>query len=1082
MFSLERDITKTIAQTGKNKIIRKYGQDDSLNYDIRVISEHPFVIQVGDKKIELVKNIENNIQFEYAIQVNKKPTKRAFQREEIKFVSWIKHPLMTSTTPDEIVDNWRGKFLYSKEDVNNNIKGLRIPQLGAIYAFMSKAQYSTERNIIVMPTGTGKTETMLSVLVANQCKKLLVTVPSDALRDQLSEKFITLGVLPQFGIVSENCDCPIVSVIKESMEVEQWKSFIDHSNVIVTTMPLVTKASDEVKKLLTVSISHLFVDEAHHSEAKTWSEFINSFSKEKVTLFTATPFRNDGKRLQGEFIYSFPLKDAQKQGYYKPINFIPIREYNNAMADKAIADQAVSRLKEDLENGFEHILMARCASKKRASEIIAYYAKHKEFNPVIVHSQISNKSSILAEIKARKHKIIICVNMLGEGFDLPEMKIAAIHDPKQSIAITLQFIGRFTRTAHDSKLGDASFIANIAYPTIHDELQELYARNADWNSLLPLMNDVATKEEVDFNTFIHSFQNIDDTKVPLKSITPALSTIIYNTGPKWNSASWESVFTEDNYCYRYGTLNEDNDTLVIVLGSIEKTRWSISDGIQNLIWDIVIVHRYCTPKYNHAYINSSSKIDTDKLAKAIFGINQEPIKVSGNQVFRVFSNVKRFVAVNFGGRKGRAGNISFKSFYGKDVQEGITLTEQNQLSKNNVFGNGYRKGVKTSIGCSLKGKIWSYMTGNLLSFKEWARMVGELVEDDSIDPDVVFRNTLKIQSITQLPPAYPIAIDWDVDLLTECLEHSIYIKIEDLEYNLSMVDLRLIHKEIDSTIEFEIVIDEIRKSTYKIEYLIQEGSLHYKVSQISGKIINFSYKSKPFVNICEYFNTDNSVPVIYFADGSQLFATNLVQVNDTILPFNRDALIGLDWEGVSLEKESQGLPPYRTDSIQYYFSQYIMGKFDIIYDDDGSGEIADLIGIKDEESAIHAYLYHLKYAHGGKVSNQISNFYEVCGQAQKCLKWNDKEKNKEFFSHLMAREIKRYNGQSNSRILKGSKEMLENLSNQVNWKKKLVLHLFIVQPSLSRSNPSEDILNLLGTVSSYIKDISNIDLKVYCSK
>lgn len=1081
MLTLSRDIKKVIFQIGKNKIIRKYGQDIILSDDIRVINEQPFVIQVGNNTVELTKNNDDNIQCEYVVQVNKKPTKDSLVRGDLQFVSWIKHPLMNSLTPNDIVESWRGKFLYSKEDFANGIPGLRIPQLGAIYAFMSKAQSPVDRNIIVMPTGTGKTETMLSVLIANQCNKLLVTVPSDALRDQLSEKFISLGVLPKFGIVSEDCLCPIVAVVKENMNTQQWQDFIEHSNVVVTTMPLIAQASDDVKKLLADNMSHLFVDEAHHSEAQTWSDFINSFNREKVTLFTATPFRNDGKRIQGEFIYSFSLKDAQEQGYYKPINFIPVREYDNTIADQVIANQAISILREDQKKGYDHILMARCASKKRANEIMKYYAEYAEYNPVVVYSSMSNKSSILTEIKAKKHRIIVCVNMLGEGFDLPEMKIAAIHDSRQSVAVTLQFIGRFTRTAYDSKLGNASFIANIAYPTIHDELQELYARDADWNSLLPIMNDGATKEEIDFNMFIHSFKNIDDTKVPFKSIMPALSTIIYKTGDTWNPKAWESIFTEDNFCYRYGTLNEESDTLVIVLGSIEKVGWSISDGIQNLIWDVVIVHRYCTPKYNHAYINSSLTIDTDKLVKAIFGTEQEVVRVSGNNVFRVFSDVKRFAVVNFGGRKGRIGNISFKSFYGKDVQEGITLTEQNQLSKNNIFGNGYRNGVKTSIGCSLKGKIWSYMTANLLEFKKWTRMIGELVEDETIDPDVVFRNTLKIRSITELPQVYPISIDWDVELLTDYLEHCIYVRKGVIDYNLFVVDLRLIHKEIDSTIEFEIVIDGISRSTYKIEYFMNGETSCYKVSQTSGDILGFSYGNKSFANICDYFNTDNSVPVIYFANGSQLFATNLVQVNDRILPINKDALIGLDWEGVSLEKESQRSFPYRKDSIQYYFSQYIMDLFDILYDDDGSGEIADLVGIKDEESAIHVYLYHLKYAHEGKVNNQITNFYEVCGQAQKGLKWNDKEKNKEFFSHLLARETKTYDGQSTSRILKGTKEMLENFSKQVSWKKSLILHISIVQPSLSRSNPSEDILNLLGAVSSYIKDTSNIDLKVYCS-
>lgn len=185
--------------------------------------------------------------------------------------------------------------------------------------------------------------------------------------------------------------------------------------------------------------------------------------------------------------------------------------------------------------------------------------------------------------------------------------------------------------------------------------------------------------------------------------------------------------------------------------------------------------------------------------------------------------------------------------------------------------------------------------------------------------------------------------------------------------------------------------------------------------------------------------------------------------------------------GYNCENESQHVVPYETDSIQYYFSRYISEKFDLIYDDDGSGEIADLIGFKNENNAIHMHLFHLKYAHGGKISNMISNFYEVCGQAQKCLKWNDRDKSRQLFNRLFARKIKKYQGRECSRILKGTEEELEQLSSQVNWKKDLIMHINIVQPGLSCSNPSPDILNLLGCVSSYIKDVSNIDLNVYCN-
>ena len=121
---------------------------------------------------------------------------------------------------------------------------------------------------------------------------------------------------------------------------------------------------------------------------------------------------------------------------------------------------------------------------------------------MMVYTNIGGLDKKIEAIKRGEHFIIVCVNMLGEGFDLPNLKIAAIHDERQSLPITLQFIGRFTRTSY-SELGNASFITNIAYPPIHEELDELYARNADWNLILPRLNENATQKEIDFRNFLN---------------------------------------------------------------------------------------------------------------------------------------------------------------------------------------------------------------------------------------------------------------------------------------------------------------------------------------------------------------------------------------------------------------------------------------------------------------------------------------------------------------------------------------------------------------------------------------------------
>src|SRR5690606_38938520 len=134
--------------------------------------------------------------------------------------------------------------------------------------------------------------------------------------------------------------------------------------------------------------------------------------------------------------------------------------------------------------------------------------------------------------------------------------------------------------------------------------------------------------------------------------------------------------------------------------------------------------------------------------------------------------------------------------------------------------------------------------------------------------------------------------------------------------------------------------------------------------------------------------------------------------------FPLDSIIPDDWLGVDIGKESQDIAPYIQDSIQYYFIEKIKNDFQIIYDDDGKGEIADIVGINDTGDVIDIHLYHLKYALKGKVSNNIDNFYQVSGQAQKALKWKHKD-GREIFAHFFKRNPKTLNGFSCSRIIKG---------------------------------------------------------------
>src|SRR5205085_3699982 len=100
-------------------------------------------------------------------------------------------------------------------------------------------------------------------LVAQKCKRLLVIVPSDPLREQIAEKFITLGHLqkPEFGIVSPIAKKPIVGVLYENFKtIEELVDFIERCNVIVTTMDLISAGRNELQAALSQNVSHIFID------------------------------------------------------------------------------------------------------------------------------------------------------------------------------------------------------------------------------------------------------------------------------------------------------------------------------------------------------------------------------------------------------------------------------------------------------------------------------------------------------------------------------------------------------------------------------------------------------------------------------------------------------------------------------------------------------------------------------------------------------------------------------------------------------------------------------------------------------
>jgi len=993
---------------------------------------------------------------------------------ESKELIWIKHPkLNLNFSVDSVRSSYKNAFSFIKEDTLNSIEGLRSPQIGGIHAALAHWQIGNEVATIVMPTGTGKTETMLSLFVVAECKKLLLVVPTDALRTQIASKFYSLGLLIKFGILKSEALFPKVGILKHRIStVDEVKAFFSECNIIVTTMSVVGQLSNEVQSEISDQCSHLFIDEAHHIAAHTWNTFKSSFKNKPILQFTATPYRNDDKNIGGKIIFNYPLKKAQDEGYFKKINYNPIYEYNSENYDEAIANKAIEQLRLDLANGFDHILMARVNSTERANLVYNIYNKFTEFNPVQIHSALSNDEKLKARtaILNKETRIIVCVDMLGEGFDLPELKIAAFHDIKKSLPITLQLAGRFTRSSRDSSLGEASIIVNLANVEVTEELEHLYAQDSDWNSILPIISEKNTREQEDFYDFIKGFEKFPN-EIQLQNVRPSLSTVVYKT----NTETWfPSNFRKgipgfENYEQVYSDINSEKRTLVIVTGAKNYVKWGKLKDIFELDWTLYVI--YWNQTQQLLYINCSANGSLfEGLAKEITFNTAQPI--NAENVYRSLGRITRLKINNVGLKEQFGKQKSFTMHTGEDVEPALSPVQLLNKIKSNIFGVGFENGEKVSIGCSYKGRVWSRLNGNIEQLVKWCDYTGDKLLDETIDPNSVLQGAIYLKTIRNRPELLPFSIEWNEDVHKRN-EQAISVIYREILYPFDSFDINLIEPSDSGNIKFSIS-NEVFESRFEMEI----GERGFSIRNILNP--SFIQLSTAKISFEEYFYSFS--PIIRFVNGSWLEGNQYADYVFTGSSYSRDNILIWDWSDINIKNESQGEEKL-SNNIQFkVISELLKGEFDIIFDDDSSGEAADVITIRVDNisNTIFVELFHLKYSHGDDAGARIIDLYEVCGQAQKSVFWKGKG-GYELFKHMIDRENRRTNYGKNSRFEKGNIKLLYEIKEKSKRFYSTNFKIYIVQPGLSKEKASEQQLELLAVTENHLLETYKIKLEVIAS-
>lgn len=978
---------------------------------------------------------------------------------------------------EEIVNSWKVSY-QERVSRNKSEIGLRLPQFGALSAIRAHWATSNSPATLVLPTGTGKSETMFATIISERISSTLIIVPSNLLREQIFEGASHFGILPKLGMISDEVIYPTTFLYKSKVEDEDEITMIaalEDANIIVSTPGMIKNMPSFVWDKLVEKVEVVIFDEAHHLAAPEWGTVKDRFLGKKILQFTATPFRNDGKKVDGKIIFNYGLGLAQEAGYFKPIDFYPIQEFDERKSDEEIAKIAIQHLGEDLEQGYEHVLLARAKSRKRADELYEkIYSKYKEYNPVVIHTGIPSgkRNKYLKEVKDGSAKIVVCVDMFGEGIDIPTLKIAAIHDKYKSLPITLQFIGRFARTSGNN-LGNAKLITNVAMDDLKESIEELYRQDSDWNQLLNIHSHQAIDKEVELSEFIGKFEKGHVKEIDLSQLKMKISTRMFRSPSKKPFVEeWKQVLDSD----RTTPLINDVDCVYIFIEEIEtKVVWSDQKDIVQYDYDFFVL--FLDKENGIIHVNETDAGKGNRLVERMFP-NATAIK--GDSIYRSLDGINRLMLGTLGLKQQPSGRISFRMFAGTDIKSGISEAVASGSTKSNLFGYGYQNGGRISIGCSYKGKVWMRWVERINFWTEWCQKIGKKVLDDTIDTNNILNNSLALEVIKEFPEGVPYKI-----LLPEIIEVSnsstkqLYLSKEQKAFPFFQTDLKN-PVLVNENLRFEFWINE-RKFTF--EQIINETS--YRFEQIEGeevrvksgnktvKMTDYLYEYSPEIS---FIQSDGTIIVV-----QENLKTVIKPKSDVELP--PDSFFAIDWNllGVNIKSESQGRAR-KTNSIQYATIHNVVDQTsDIIFDDDGAGEIADVVSVKIdmERQKIVFHLYHCKYSQGKRPGARVSDLYEVCGQAEKSIMWNDNVLS--IVQRMIERENVRQRNYGETRFERGDLQILHKLKKMIKSGFETEFEISIVQPGVSILEITSSMKQIILATDAYLKDTYGLRLTCYFS-
>lgn len=939
--------------------------------------------------------------------------------------------------------------------------GFRPAQVAALQAVCGHLfQHPAVPAIVTMPTGSGKTLILTTLPIALRATRVLVLTPSRLVREQIHDEFCTLRDLKAMSAIPSLTAPLKVHATRKTVRADTDWDDIGNFDVTVATVPAI---SGQDMPLPPKGLFDLvLVDEAHHAPAATWKRILTHLNDSKQVLFTATPFRRDEKMVPGRMVFTYALEQANADRIFGGIRYEPVLVRDGQNVDVEIARAAERRFRADTANGLHHLVMVRMDSKRRGKDLFRLYQSETKLRLAYATGDTSLKQvrTIVEQLRKRELDGLVCVNMFGEGFNLPNLKIAAIHSPHKSLAVTLQFVGRFARTTANNIAG-ATFLAEPT--TSSRDLDQLYSEGAAWQKIIANLSASRIADESRARAALDTFvaqQAPDLADFSLAQLRPYFHVKVYRA--ETVSFEVDGAFPKPAEV-KFAFMSDDLRSAVYITQEEVRARWTSDPRFNRIGWDLYVLFYHTDSQLLFICASDRSVESYERLSRIYSG--GEARVVSAAQVNRALKGIEGARFFHVGMRKrSRLGLVeSYRTLAGPRADHAIQHSDRRMYDRGHCFGKGKSGDEEVTLGVSSSGKIWSHRSRQIPYLIDWCTRIAINLSDTKSGPTGSPLDGLNVGSELQTLPAGIIGALWSPEIF-ETPRTVVDPTSGEILGTLLDFDIAIL-ASIEGSVNFVVSRDSYRwTGTFSFEQ-------DHWIEADDGAPLSVEVKGK-FVPLEVYLSDD---PPVFFTERFEAIeGLNLYAPPEDAPKIDPAQLSAIDWSAANINIQKEKPQGPKQDSIFEWLTRHLIATApQFVFCDDAAGEVADFIALQWEAGAPVLELYHCKKSSEPFAGLRVADLYEVAFQAAKCAAWAQQTR---LLDRIIARHQKRP-----ARLIKGSLEDLKSAFSVEN-RQRLHFRPIIVQPGLSVSGATDGpVGEVLAAANLYVVESGLERLRIYGS-